>query len=652
MNLETVENNEGKTQDVCEIGNFFDIEEIRDPFSRRDSIQRTPPGAQILQEENTITRDEIPGDINKSSDHPTKRKRADLTPEEKSKTSRDKFGIAIDKMLVEINTLHHTIGDMYKPKQEIKNAVKMLRLYAEEVQSNELSDWFHSVSRKEKELDQLAEENRLLREEIKKLQTNCSKNKSPIQDVVCENCKKEQILSERRTYLKKSETLECFLDISDSEWETGLFPALKTEARNISEAPDGSDLILPCNSSFHSKTRVVQLAINQLACRDLLIKQGKSKGEIAMVSHTLGFPNDNGNLSYVTKNIIFPIISQEDEDSERESIFRAVKAIKESHLLKDRKYMAVPKLQGKSGNIFERTLQYLFANTNTQVVIYDPPDNRNKNLKLDIPKVTQTPSKNKKSPTVGTPSVKKKPNHETLIVKMEDKSYADLLKTVKNSVNPSDIGVDVRNVMKSRNGELILTVGNGKDKAEVLKNEISSKLPAAKISVLKRTKVIHLKGMDEVVTENEIKEAILKKAAIKPENYEVRKLRPAFGNKQNATIIITETDAQKLTDLSSIRIGWTECKITERKMELKCFRCWGLGHRKNQCKGPNREHLCLKCAQEGHTASVCTNSPFCIHCEEKGHQSNSRLCRSDKTSMKAEASNSTNKHKSPPSELQ
>lgn len=78
---------------------------------------------------------------------------------------------------------------MYKPKQEIKDCVKMLRLYAEEIQSNELTDWFNSVALKDEEANLLAKENVRLKNEIQELQSSSGNGISPKNVVACESCK-------------------------------------------------------------------------------------------------------------------------------------------------------------------------------------------------------------------------------------------------------------------------------------------------------------------------------------------------------------------------------------------------------------------------------------------------------------------------------
>ncbi|KAJ8950490.1 hypothetical protein NQ314_007877 [Rhamnusium bicolor] len=215
--------------------------------------------------------------------------------------------------------------------------------------------------------------------------------------------------------------------------------------------------------------------------------------------------------------------------------------------------------------------------------------------------------------------------------------YVDLLKTVRQTVNPIEIGVEVQNIKKTRSGELLLTVQNGAEKLEALQKEIKEKIPEATTSRLTSKKVLHIKDLNEVSTTEEIREAISSAISVKPEIVEVRALRPAYAGRQNVTVVLVETDAVKLTNMGRVKIGWTKCRVIERKTELKCFRCWEYGHTRVQCKGPDREHLCLKCSQEGHKAAVCKNKAYCVHCNNEGHQSGSPKCPKDNEGRKSEA---------------
>ncbi|KAK9746037.1 hypothetical protein QE152_g6444 [Popillia japonica] len=145
--------------------------------------------------------------------------------------------------------------------------------------------------------------------------------------------------------------------------------------------------------------------------------------------------------------------------------------------------------------------------------------------------------------------------------------------------------------------------------------------------------------MDVVATAREIGEVISKITAISTETSEAKVLRSAYGSKQNATIVM-HADANKLLQIAKIKMGWTNCKIIERKSELRCYRCWEDGHIKFECNGIDKERLCLKCAKEGHIATACPNQPFCIYCKQEGHQTGSLKCPETMKQRTMEVSNS------------
>lgn len=47
-----------------------------------------------------------PRDINRDRDHPSKRKRSDLTPDQKTETNGDKFVAVMENVPKELNRLH------------------------------------------------------------------------------------------------------------------------------------------------------------------------------------------------------------------------------------------------------------------------------------------------------------------------------------------------------------------------------------------------------------------------------------------------------------------------------------------------------------------------------------------------------------------
>lgn len=201
-----------------------------------------------------------------------------------------------------------------------------------------------------------------------------------------------------------------------------------------------------------------------------------------------------------------------------------------------------------------------------------------------------------------------------------------MIRTLKGALNPNELGVEIKEMKKTRKGGLLLTVKNGTDKAEVLLKEINERIPEAKTSFIKTKKTVFLKGLDEATTEDEVRKSVAETLAVKPDSFEVKSLRPAYGNQQNVTLVMYEEQANTLITLGEIKVGWTKSKIKEREPNLKCFRCWETGHTRDKCVNPSREALCLKCGKTGHKAATCKENPFCIFCKKEGHQSGGTKC--------------------------
>lgn len=98
--------------------------------------------------------------------------------------------------------------------------------------------------------------------------------------------------------------------------------------------------------------------------------------------------------------------------------------------------------------------------------------------------------------------------------------------------------------------------------------------------------------MEEAVTTQEILETIAKETESDSSLIEARAIRPAFGGKQNATIILPNDEADKLIQKGKLKIGWIVCKILEKKKDLRCLKCWEHGNLRDQCEGPDRGNLC------------------------------------------------------------
>lgn len=590
--------------------------EVLDPFARRDAIPRSPTRIHAsswgsLEDLKKINKPLKP--LAKSI-YQAKRKRFDNNGEDTTNPPNgggDSLQTVLDEICNQVELLQHTLSDMYKPKKELQEICTKLLL------------------EKEKLMDQTIREQ--IREVLEPQRSVLGREQSEdVFMVKCENCTKATKREARRRELLGDRSYDSFQRIKEVDWsEEILSPPKRVKARPW-DVLETYDIALPCGENLKSSHNPTDRAIKQFGGRAELLKQRKEKGHVARMAHSMSFPDKDGNFSGTYRHIYYPIFSSTEkiEDARDEHIFLCAQEILTYMARQGRTKLAVPDTESVTGVVFVRMLTFLTANTDTEIAVFEQEkqnDSANRPPKPDKKQESQYPAPGKR-----------RPPGDAILVKGDNKTYADLLKTLKATVNPGEMGVEIGKISKTRAGELLLTVRNGKDKAEVLKKELSEKIPQISASIMKSNKIVHIKDMDEITEMSEIREAISKTLKIPSESYEVRALRPAYGNTQNATLIMEDKIADKLLEMKRIRIGWGMCRVIERKKETRCRKCWLDGHLKAQCNGPDREGKCLKCNGEGHKAANCPNPPFCVLCEKEGHQTGSKRC--PKTTVRSENS--------------
>ena len=254
------------------------------------------------------------------------------------------------------------------------------------------------------------------------------------------------------------------------------------------------------------------------------------------------------------------------------TLFQSLKTTKKLILSHGRRKVGVPEIESAFGAMTVRMLEYLFWDTGVQIGIFQSQrEIGNHNLaKENMSRGKKVMSKVRENDIPGTG----RHRGDAILIQMEGMNYAGVLKHIKEKVNPPDIGVEIKDLKKTKTGELILTVKNRLDKAEKLRQALKERAPEASASLLSRKKILHVKDMDEITSIGEIKEAISNQVNIRTEEFEFRALRTAYGGRQNATIIMCKSDANKLIKTKTVVIGWSRCRIMERKQELRCSRCW------------------------------------------------------------------------------
>lgn len=231
---------------------------------------------------------------------------------------------------------------------------------------------------------------------------------------------------------------------------------------------------------------------------------------------------------------------------------------------------------------------------------------------------------------------------EAVIIKTEGSSYAELLKKVRTNVNTKELGIDVKTIRKTNAGDIVVTVKEGQ--GQKLFESIRESNKDLKISHRKaKRRKLKLLDLDMATSEQEVRKAVERAVGKLQEDKCKIQIVQSRENDQMAILEVDETTAETLLRAKRIPVGWLQCRIREKIIIPKCFRCWSYEHNAAACNGTDRTVACLKCGQNGHKVETCNNQPYCPGCEEQGHRHGTIKCPKYKLAVQKlkEASKST-----------
>ena len=207
-----------------------------------------------------------------------------------------------------------------------------------------------------------------------------------------------------------------------------------------------------------------------------------------------------------------------------------------------------------------------------------------------------------------------------LIKPAEGKSFADVLGIIRKDAKPDENSTEIRNVRRTYAGDILLELGPKTTNKEGFSNTLKEILgEQASILMLEPKSTLEIRDLDDFTTEEEVKEAFTRDFGTTNENIKVYVTKPNARAQKVAIVNLCTKVAEAALRKERIRIGLVNCKIQKRIEVVRCNTCFGYGHTKATCKGPNRrnENVCLKCGEKGHKKSECKGNPKCFLCE--GH---------------------------------
>lgn len=163
---------------------------------------------------------------------------------------------------------------------------------------------------------------------------------------------------------------------------------------------------------------------------------------------------------------------------------------------------------------------------------------------------------------------------DALIINQEGKTYAELLKKVKEGlIEDAKISQSIKTIRQTKQGEMVIIVDNrDKEAVQNIKREVKK---LGKVNTRLSTEntrrsrsIVYIRNIDGVTTKEEVEAAIRKEIQIEGA-LEMGNLRPYFGGNQATIISLQRQEAMELIKKGRIKIGLNECTVTERLLVVR-----------------------------------------------------------------------------------
>ncbi|XP_020296686.1 uncharacterized protein LOC109861443 [Pseudomyrmex gracilis] len=154
---------------------------------------------------------------------------------------------------------------------------------------------------------------------------------------------------------------------------------------------------------------------------------------------------------------------------------------------------------------------------------------------------------------------------------------------MKKTKKLSDFGITEVRPKRDITGELIIEIPgeDSKEKADRLCVAMSALASASDVRVARPVKTVELrvKGLDDFVTPEEVKEAVVATGSCRPTDVKVGRARASPSRLLTAWVQCPVSAAKKIADAGALRVGWVRApiEVLERR-PMQCHQCLRRGH--------------------------------------------------------------------------
>lgn len=223
---------------------------------------------------------------------------------------------------------------------------------------------------------------------------------------------------------------------------------------------------------------------------------------------------------------------------------------------------------------------------------------------------------NKKGPKNKERERPPKMRREAVLIKpAKGKTYVEILSEIRKNVNPDDTQTDVKSIRQTRAGDVLLELGSTTKNRESFRMTLQNSLgEAGKVKDLIPRATLEIRDLDSVTNKEDVEEALKNELHDASGDLTISITKPNSRGLKLAIVEMDEQAASNLLEKGGIKIGWVKCRVRQRVLVTRCFRCLGYGHIARNCTGPDRISLCYRCGENGHKAAICKSTPRCMLC--------------------------------------
>nr|XP_034838764.1 uncharacterized protein LOC117994898 [Maniola hyperantus] len=211
-------------------------------------------------------------------------------------------------------------------------------------------------------------------------------------------------------------------------------------------------------------------------------------------------------------------------------------------------------------------------------------------------------------------------------------NYATAMAIAKQRVKLADCGILQVRQKKSITGGLVLKVPgpDSTKKADTLAERLRTALADMGVRIARPVKTgeIRVMDLDESIVKQDVAVAIAEAAECLEEQVKVGEIRYSTSRLGTVWVRCPLTAVRKLAIEKHLRIGWVSARVQVlAPRQLQCFRCLEFGHVRKQCSNTvDRSLCCYTCGEPGHKANECNAKvPKCPVCADLGRPADHRL---------------------------